>query len=248
MDSAEGLKKLIVRSGEKSQTRFAKRLGYKGISSIQPYLNGDQKDKPLPWSLVNRMLKNVRNTGYPPVTEEEILSLSGIGALTKTEAGRSIVGYNAAITTGCYIPVLSIGDAMNIEEKEGEARVLSPIKHVLSDRPLCGDEFSVELPDDSMGVRFPAGSLAIVRPMKDGSPPLAPGQSAFLRITHADGSEEGVVRIYNLKGYSEITGEKIEDYKALGDGFPSFKVGHGAAFPKVKLVGRVVQIKVTYDL
>ena len=245
MDSAEGLKKLIVRSGEKSQTRFAKRLGYKGISSIQPYLNGDQKDKPLPWSLVNRMLKNVRNTGYPPVTEEEILSLSGIDALTKTEAGRSIVGYNAAIMTGCYIPVISLGDAMNIEEKEGEALVLSPIKHMLSDRPLEGNEFSIELPYDSMGLKFPAGSLAIVKPLGEGSS-LAPGQLAFLRVSHGGEEPHAAVRMYSLRGYTD-SGEKIEDYKALNDGFPDYKVGRGGAL-KVKVVGRVVRVQVSYDV
>jgi hypothetical protein len=244
MDSAEELRKIIKRCGM-SQGRFAQHLGYKQKNSILRYISGEYAGKPLPANLVRKLIKNVANTGCPPVTEAEILKLGGIASLIKTEAGRSIVGYNAAITSGCYIPVLSIGDAMNIEKEEGEARVLSPIKHVLSDRPLSGDEFSIELPDNSMAPKFPAGALAIVSPLGEGMS-LAPGQLAFLRVAYGDEAPQGVVRVYSLRGYTD-SDEKIEDYKALNDGFPDYKVGRGGAL-RVKVVGRVVRVQVSYDV
>lgn len=241
MDSAEGLRKIIKRCGM-SQGRFAQHLGYKQKNSIFRYISGEYADRPLPAPLIRKLLKNVTGTGSPPVTEREILNLSEIGTSTRTDSGRSIVSNEASLFTGHYIRVLRVDDAMNIEE---EARVLSPIKHVLSDRPLEGNEFSIELPDDSMGLKFPAGSLAIVKPLGEGSS-LAPGQLAFLRVSHGGEEPHAAVRMYSLRGHTD-SGEKIEDYKAINDGFPDYKVGRGGAL-KVKVVGRVVRVQVSYDV
>jgi hypothetical protein len=178
VDCKEGLQELWKRSGIKTKEGFARKIGLPRSTSLMRYLpGGEYRGKTLPDHIVDGLVKNITRTGSPPVTLDEILDLSGISALTSTEHSRSVVGHNAAMATGCYIPVISIGDAIMYEEKEGEARVLSPIKHMLSDRPLDGDEFSIELPDNSMSPKFPAGALAIVKPLGEGMS-LAPGQLA----------------------------------------------------------------------
>jgi SOS-response transcriptional repressor LexA len=157
--------------------------------------------------------------------------------LTTTEHSRSIVGYNAAIATGCYIPVLSIGDAMTIKIEEGKALVLSPVEHALSDRHLDGDEIAIRIPDDSMAPDFPIGALAIIKIGSD----LEPGNIAFLKVTHQDGRELGEMRRYKLRGFDD--NGKIEEFEAINDAYPSYRQRSDGQ-PHIEIQGRVVEVNI----
>jgi hypothetical protein len=238
VDCKDGLQELLALSGIKTKEEFAKRLGLPRSTSLTRYFpGGEYRGKILPPDLVDKLMKNIAHTGSPPVTPDKILELSGITNLTTTESSRSIVGYNAAMATGCFIPVLSIGDAMTIKIEEGKALVLSPIEHALSDRNLDGDEIAIRLPDASMAPDFPAGALAII---KIGAS-LEPGSLAFIKITHDDGRELGEIRQYKLRGF-DIAG-KIEEFKAINDAYPSYQQ-RADGCPNVEVRGRVVEVTI----
>ena len=238
VDCRDGLQELWVLSGINTKEEFAKKLGLPRATSLSRYFpGGEYRGEILPSDLIKKLMEHIAYTGNPPVTPDKILELSGITSLTTTESSRSIVGYNAAITTGCFIPVLSIGDAMTIQIEEGKALVLSPIEHALSDRHLDGDEVATRIPDDSMAPDFPAGALAII---KIGSG-LEPGNLAFLKVTHADGHEVGELRRYKLRGFDDEG--KIEEFEAANDAYPSYR-RRTAGQPAVEVRGRVVEVTI----
>jgi phage repressor protein C with HTH and peptisase S24 domain len=242
MDTAEKLKKLMHRLGIRSQTKFARRLGYPNLSSIQRYFDATRGASPIPREMMNRMKEKIEGDGCPPVTVTEIFELGGISALTESEQTHSLGGQNTSIITGHYIPVLSIVDAMNMTDLGKEGRdAISPLEYIFNYRQLGEDECAIRLPNDSMAPTLPAGSVAII---KLGAA-LEPGNIAFLKVTDADGHSRGEIRRYKLRGYSH--GVKLEKFEADSDAYPGYETGPDAAVPAVELVGRVIRVIITVE-
>jgi hypothetical protein len=248
VNGAAGLEGLFQRwrSGtDRSKAEFARALGYtQGISMARFFDERKFGARPLPEVLIKRLLNNVVGTGDPPITAKEIINLGGISALPITEDSRNIIATNAALLTGCFIPVLSIGQIMGSEIQEGETQALSPPEHVLSDRELDGDEFAIWAPDDGMDAPvkggFPKGSLVIVR---EGAAPML-GHPALLKITHADGSVEAAIRTYVIQEYTP-DGTPIGEFRPLNNICPKFVVRPPGEFPLIEVKGRVVEVRVT---
>ena len=241
MDSAEGLKRIMRRSGARTQIQFAQRLGYKRENGITRYLSGKYREKPLPEHLIKKLLDNVAGTGYPPVTRAEILEMSGIASLTELEQTDSVHGQNTVAIAGDYIPVLSVMDVITMSDPE-DRRDISPPGYIFYNRPLAENERAIRLPDDSLAPIYPANAVAIV---ELGGTPQA-GKPALVRITEADGSKSGAIRLYSHRGHAD-DGSKIEAFEATNDTFPDYRTLPKGVFPQVETVGRVARVIITIE-
>jgi hypothetical protein len=239
VNSGDSLEKLRLRAGIRSRTKFAKKLGYQNLSSLQRYLTGGERaHKPLPQPLIRRLLDNVAGTGCPPVTRAEILELSGIVALTDVSCEDSVHGQNTSIITGDYIPVVSIMDVITMEDT---ANTITPPGYIFYNRPLKANERAIRLPDDSLAPTYPADAVAIVELGVDGSP----GKPVLVRITQADGSQSGAIRLYNHQGHAD-DGSKTEIFEAKPP-YPNYRTLPHGVFPRVEAVGRVARVIITIE-
>jgi hypothetical protein len=242
MNSGDSLERLRLRAGIGSMTKFARKLGYSNCSGLQRYTKGGERaHKPLPQSLVKRLLDNVTGTGYPPVTRAEILEISGIVTLTDTTHPDSVHGQNTVAIAGDYIPVLSIMDVITMDDPE-DRRDISPPGYIFYNRPLAENERAIRLPDDSLAPTYPADAVAIV---ELGGTPQA-GKPALVRITEADGSKSGAVRLYSHRGHAD-DGSKIEAFEATNETFPNYRTLPQGVFPQVEAVGRVSRVIITIE-
>jgi hypothetical protein len=244
MDSGESLEKVMMRIGTRSKTKFAKQLEYSNLSSLQRYLKGGERaHKPLPRSLVKRLLDNVAGTGCPPVTRAEILEMGGIVSFTKSEHTDSVCGQDSSIITGDYIPVVSIMDVITMRDDDSDSGYTVSLQgYIFYNRPLKANERAIRLPDDSLAPTYPADAVAIV---ELGATPRA-GKPALVKITEADGSQNGAIRLYSHKGHAD-DGSKIEAFEATNEIFPNYRTLPYGVFPQVEAVGRVTRVIITIE-
>jgi hypothetical protein len=242
MDTATKLQNLMRRLGVRSQTKFAKKLGFRNLSSIQRYFDVGRGNMPISQEMLQRMREKIEGEGCPPVTVSEILDLGGIALLTNEKQEHSVNGQNTLIITGDYIPVFSIVDVVTMQDGENEeTHPISPPGYIFYNRPLKANERAIRLPDDSLAPTYPADAVAIVELGAEGSP----GKPVLVRITQADGSQAGAIRLYNHQGHAD-DGSKIEVFKATAP-YPDYRTLPHGVFPRVEAVGRVTRVIITIE-
>ena len=243
MNTATKLQNLMRRLGVRSQTKFAKKLGFRNLSSIQRYFDVERGNLPVSQEMLQRMREKIEGEGCPPVTVAEIFELGGIVGLTDGKQGHSIDGQNTLIITGDYIPVYSIMDVITMRDGSNEETIpVSPPGYIFYNRPLRPNERAIRLPDDSLAPTYPADAVAIV---ELGAPPCA-GKPALVKITEADGSQNGAIRLYSHRGHAD-DGSKIEAFEATNDTFPNYRTLPQGIFPQVETVGRVARVIITIE-
>ena len=243
MDSAKGLKRIMKRSGARTQIQFAQRLGYKRENGLTRYLSGKYREKPLPEKLIKKLLDNVAGTGCPPVTRAEILRLSGIASLTEIEHTDSVHHNNVLTITGDYIPVFDVMDVITMGKPVDDTdTTVTPPGYIFYNRPLAKNERAIRLPDDSLAPTYPANAVAIV---EIGGVP-APGKPVLVRVTAEDGSMTGAIRLYNHRGHGD-DGSKVEVFESANPAFPDYRTLPQGVFPQAEAVGRVARVIITID-
>lgn len=243
VDTATKLRNLMRRLGVRSQTKFAKELGFKNFSSIQRYFDVSRGSRPVSQEMLQRMREKIVGDGCPPVTVAEILDLGGIASLTRSGHEDSVHGQDSSIITGDYIPVVSIMDVITMREaNDGDVNSASAPGYIFYNRPLKDNERAIRLPDDSLAPTYPADAVAIV---ELGAAPQA-GKPALVKITEADGSQNGAIRLYSHKGHAD-DGSKIEAFEATNEIFPNYRTLPQGVFPQVEAVGRVARVIITIE-
>lgn len=242
MDTATKLQNLMRRLGVRSQTKFAKKLGFRNLSSIQRYFDAGRGSLPVSKEMLQRMRDKIEGEGCPPVTVAEILELGGIAGLTDVKQEHSVNGQNTLIITGDYIPVFSIMDVITmLDSSEDTETTITPPGYIFYNRPLKANERAIRLPDDSLAPTFPADAVAIV---ELGTPGI-PGKPVLLRITQEDGSRVGAIRLYNHRGHAD-DGSKVEVFEAKPP-YPNYRTLPHGVFPRVEAVGRVARVIITIE-
>lgn len=215
------LRKLVRRAGV-SMERLARDMGYSHASGIQRYLSEGYTKERLDLEIAMKFAKALAGKGEPPITEAEVLALTGLHQL-------SLPAPNADLTTAVAaprpndmlidIPVYGVAVGGDAGDFSLNGDVVDRVR-----RPpgLIGNKsaFAVYVRGDSMEPRHYQGDLLYVdpsRPARSGDDvlvelkPVRPGEPgpAYIKQLVTQGPVRVVLRQFNPAQDITLPGDKI---------------------------------------
>lgn len=187
------LRALLKRAGI-SMERLARDMGFAHASGIQRYLSDAYPKERLDLEIAQKFARGLTGRGVPPITEAEVMALTGIGHLLPPE--NAIRAPDAPIRTNTLpldVPVYGVAVGGDSGDFSLNGDVVDRVRRPpgLTDNRAA---FAVYVRGDSMEPRFYQGDLLYVDPIR----PARSGDDVLVELKPARPGEPGPAYIKQL--------------------------------------------------
>ena len=215
MEVTEELRRLRQRAGL-SMAELATAIGYKTASGYQRYENDQQFEKPyLPMTLTRKLVDVLEGRGDPPITNIEIMKLSGI-------VSGDVEGWEFLEASLPFrIPVF-LQDQLSDNILSGENSTRRAYQQKTFADGVGENAFCIEITDDSMSssdkskISIEEGDRIICVPDKN----ISPGD---IVVGKRCSDEIAIIRKYRLIGHDH-DGNPIIDLVPLNPDYPTISL------------------------